>query len=864
VKYRLIHLSGSLVGRVRDIDADEIVLGRDPRLAQIVFGPGDRAVSRRHVLLRAEAGTLLLRDLESTGGTFLNGIAVSQTRLAPGDVIQLGMDGPKVRYELQEAFQQTPLPDPAPEAATDPSVGRRLRLTFLSGARVREVLELSGSVLRMGRAAGSQVWTPDDKVTSAQHARIVRMDDGYVLIDLESRNGTYLNGHRVQRARLASGDVIGLGSTGPELRTEVLGQEVGGDTVEIPGFATLVTRPRPAVKVRQLVVPETGLSVGRASDCGLRLDSPIVSLVHARLERGVDGTIEIEDTDSTNGTYVRDARISSPAALTPGVTAIVGPFHVRALKVPFTVEVLDTRNRARLDAREVSVRQAGRTVVDRVSLSLVPGSLTALVGPRASGKSTLLEALAGLRPLHAGRVEVDGLDLHARLAQLPRLIGYVPQDDVVHTSLTVGRALQHAARLRLPPAMGAADRERRVTDLLALLELTEHQDEVVADLSAAQRKRVSIAAELLTDPPFLLLDDPTSGLDPGPEESLMLLLKELTHKGRTIVLVTQTLTHAHLCDSLALLSEGRLVSFGSPADTRRQFAVDTLANLYPRLRERSADGWRANFEASEGFKERVEEPLKSKPDGSFVKATPMPDGAGSLRQLVVLARRHAETLTRDRRHLTLLVLHAPVLAALCGLSLLRGSEPSLPALLVLAAAAAGWFGVVDGARELVDERAVHLRERRLGLHVLPDVLSKVVVLAGLVGVQCAAFLLVLGPWMRPPGPWPALLWPLLAAGLTGVLIGLAVSALARSRHAALAIVAALQVPQLLFAVPAALGGAAGPSGLLAAGTPLYRTFRLLRHVAMGGDPRPDLAVLAAMGTMALVVAVAVQWNRGRG
>jgi hypothetical protein len=329
--------------------------------------------------------------------------------------------------------------------------------------------------------------------------------------------------------------------------------------------------------------------------------------------------------------------------------------------------------------------------------------------------------------------------------------------------------------------------------------------------------------------------------------------------------VTQTLTHAHLCDALALLSEGRLVSFGSPADTLRQFAVDTFANLYPRLRERAADGWRANFEASAGYKEHVAAPLAHKPSGSFVAAVPRARGAGFLRQLAVLVRRHAETSSRDRRRLALLVAQAPLLALLVGLSLQRGPTPaSLPALLVLCAASAAWFGALDAATELVGERAVHLRERRQGVLVVPDVLSKVVVLSGLAALQCAAFLLVIGPWFRPPGPWPLLFVPLLGAALVGVLIGLAVSAASPSGNVAVAVVAALQVPQLLFAVPAAVLGPSGVSGLIARGTPIYRSYALLHEVASARDPRTDMLALSAIAAVALCVVVAVQHARGRG
>src|SRR6185436_8556484 len=417
MKYRLVHLTGGLAGRVRDVDTEEVVLGRDPQAAQVVFPADDGTVSRRHALLRVQDGHLLLRDLDSSTGTFVDGHDVEEAELEDGDVFALGADGPRVRVELAEGGTLVidpslvpARPSPAPTPAVTPApvtVGpdSRLRITFTSGTRAGSSVELAGSVVRIGRAEGSAVWTPADRVVSAQHAKIVRLDSGYVLIDLESRNGTYLGGHRVERSPLRHGDVVGLGPGGPEIKVEILAPAraaASGATVVIPRFEELAARRQDGVFLDEATVGETPLVVGRAEDAGLRLDSPIVSREHARFTRG-DGGLTVEDLDSSNGTFLDGKRIEQ-ATLADGSRVVIGPFVLAVADAGQRLQVLDTRHRARLEARGVSVEAGGRAILSDVSLTLPPGSFTAIIGPSGAGKSTLLSALSGARRTQAGQV----------------------------------------------------------------------------------------------------------------------------------------------------------------------------------------------------------------------------------------------------------------------------------------------------------------------------------------------------------------------------------------------------------------------------------------------------------------------------
>ena len=299
MRYRLVHLSGSLAGRVRDFDEVAIVLGRDPQDAQVVFGPEDGTVSGLHASLSASDGVLLLRDLESSTGTFLDGTDIEEAELVDGDVFELGAGGPRIRVEMRDgativaAAPAAVIPPPPAAAAatrgTPPRPGSKLRLTFTAGTREGSSLELAGSVFRMGRDQECAVWTPSDDMVSAQHAKVVRLPTGYVLIDLESTNGTYLNGRRIQRANLAHGDIVGLGPGGPLIRIDVLSPDraavASAATVFIPRFEELAGRKTQGARIKEQVL-ETGVSMlGRDPAAEVHLDSPIVSRLHARLTR---------------------------------------------------------------------------------------------------------------------------------------------------------------------------------------------------------------------------------------------------------------------------------------------------------------------------------------------------------------------------------------------------------------------------------------------------------------------------------------------------------------------------------------------------------------------------------------------------
>jgi ABC-type multidrug transport system ATPase subunit len=185
---------------------------------------------------------------------------------------------------------------------------------------------------------------------------------------------------------------------------------------------------------------------------------------------------------------------------------------------------------ARIDVIDVGQHARERQILDEVSLSIEPGELIALAGGSGAGKTTLLEILAGLRAPSRGQVTYDGVRIDARATRHSG-IGYVPQDDIIHGEMPLRRTLQYAARLRLPAGTSSTQADRVVDDILRELDLADRRDVAVRMLSGGQRKRASIAVELLTRPGTFFLDEPTSGLDPSTSAEVVRLLRRLTRRG---------------------------------------------------------------------------------------------------------------------------------------------------------------------------------------------------------------------------------------------------------------------------------------------------------------------------------------------
>jgi ABC-type multidrug transport system ATPase subunit len=466
-----------------------------------------------------------------------------------------------------------------------------------------------------------------------------------------------------------------------------------------------------------------------------------------------------------------------------------------------------------ISARSVRLRvPGGREVLRAVTLSIAPGSLSVIAGASGAGKTSLLEVLAGVRPPDEGSVTHDGRPPAPRGGGF----GYVPQDDIVHRDLPLSRTLRYAAELRLPAGTSADGLAQAVRRVLADLGLTGVADQRVGLLSGGERKRASIAVELLTRPRVLFLDEPTSGLDPAAGAALLGLLRDLAHQGTTIVLTTHTPADLLRADTVAFLApDGRLVYRGVPDGLLKHFGTDTVEEAYGAAADQPSV-------AAEPIELDGPGPLAS-PNGlaglaGLAGPASLADSAepnvtskllGPVRQWWLLTRRSAEILIRNRLSAAV-VLGSPIMIIAMFAMLFRpgvfdaaAPDPASTAMICFwIAFGAFFFGLTYGLLQICTELPIVRRERLTVLRLGPYLLAKVAILLPVLVAADALLLAVLRALNRLPaadaGVYGSLFVSAVLASAAALALGLLASAAVAEPGQATLMLPLLCFPQVLF------------------------------------------------------------------
>jgi ABC-type multidrug transport system ATPase subunit len=559
--------------------------------------------------------------------------------------------------------------------------------------------------------------------------------------------------------------------------------------------------------------PPGAVKIGRATDNDIVIPDVLAGRHHASLVSTAQGT-QIVDNRSINGTFVNGSRVDS-ALLQDGDTVTIGNVDLvfSGGTLVRRTETAAATATGGLDVHGVTwTIENNKTLLDNISLTARPGTLTAVIGPSGAGKSTFARLVAGYTHPSSGTVTFEGHNVHAEYASLRSRIGMVPQDDVVHGQLTVRQALMYAAELRLPPDTTKDDREQVVMQVLEELEMTKHLETRVDKLSGGQRKRASVALELLTGPSLLILDEPTSGLDPALDRQVMTMLRQLADAGRVVLVVTHSLTYLDVCDQVLLLAPGGKTAFcGPPAQIGPSMGTTNWADIFSTV---AGD--------PDAAQQRWLE-LNGPPPAQQAADQPAdlgePSKTSLRRQFSTIARRQMRLIVSDRGYFIFLAVLPFIMGTLSlsvpgtvgfGVPNPMGDAPNEPGqVLVLLNVGAIFMGTALTIRDLIGERAIFLREQAVGLSTTAYLLAKVCVYSIFAIIQSA---IVTGITIAGKGfgegavergsvlgnPSLELFFGMAATTVTAAMVGLALSALAKTSEQIMPLLVIAIMSQLVF------------------------------------------------------------------
>jgi ABC-type multidrug transport system ATPase subunit len=688
---------------------------------------------------------------------------------------------------------------------------------FAGGRRAALV---PGIPLIVGRDVGCDLVVDGPRI-SRKHIELRADGDGWTMADLSS-NGSYGTLGRV--TSLAGNDQLLLALGAPTGPVVLVSQDPLANVEEIIADFAIHddSRTLPGGSTGNLTLLQGVTRLGRAADNDVVLTGALASAHHAHLVASVDGSLEVVDLASARGTYVNGARVQR-APLSPGDRVAMGG-SAFVVTPEGTLAPIVEASGVSLEARGVTVQIGQARLLDDVSFTVPARSVLAVVGPSGSGKSTLLGALTGFSPASAGQVLVGGRDLYREYDELRFQVGLVPQADLVPAQLRVREALEYAARLRFPRDTPKGERSARVAQVMDDLALTPRAGLRIDRLSGGQRKRVSVALEMLTRPALLFLDEPTSGLDPGLDRQVMVLLREMADAGRTVVVVTHAVENLALADRLLILATGGHVAyFGPPLDAPAYFGVPDMPSVFlaldtapgpewtRRWREHLARSAASGVSIPQQSSDGVPQASGSAP-GTRARVS-KPSGAWG--QFWTMTGRNIRVIAADRTYALLLLLLPLVLAAtgfLVGSASGLGDgpaeegffNPEARLLLLVLVLGSVFTGGATSIQELVKDRVIYQRERAVGLSRVAYVGSKALVLGVIAAAQ--GFVFAVLSLIGRPGPADPLILPghldiaviVAAATVTSCMLGLVFSAFLPTRDAALPALVIATMVQVVF------------------------------------------------------------------
>lgn len=670
---------------------------------------------------------------------------------------------------------------------------RAFYITILDGTDSDKIVnlgEFQKDTVTFGRSQDNDI-VLSSSLASKQHGYFEYNGESWVVHDNNSTNGIFWNKEKISYKRLVGGDKL------------LIGYETTGNKV-----AFLFSDSSPQNVYRKFpLANKKVVTIGRDIGCDINLTYASVFKVHCRIVLEQDGyhlerAVSNAPVQYNGADLVAHQKLFDMDRFMIGDTQFVyqsGVLHYIKIAEGLSFEVSHL-------CRDVGKGKKKKRINNDVNFSVNAGEFVAIVGGSGAGKSTLLNCLCGSSQISAGNVTIGGEDLASNYNSLKNLIGYVPQQDIVYDNLTLERMLYYTAKLRAPQDSGPEEIQASIDQALALVKLSDKKDVMIKSLSGGQKKRASIAVELLSDPKLFFLDEPTSGLDPGTERNLMLTLREMAQKGKTVVLVTHTPLNLNLCDKIVVMGTGgRLCYFGSPKEAPNFFGVDNLVDIYDLINTNAAK-WADAFDRySAGNTYQRELPP------GFSKGTEnRKKGVSSLRQTSILVRRYVELQIHDTKRMLIQLLMAPglglLLYAAFGESYPFQTSSDTQKLALTLACCAFWIGLFNSIQEICKESQIYKRERMANLRLLPYVGSKLIVNAVFDLIQTLLLVGVVAILLGMPeqgmqwtnAPFMEIWVTTYLTMLSATCIGLVVSALVNNSDQAISFAPILLIPQILF------------------------------------------------------------------
>lgn len=545
------------------------------------------------------------------------------------------------------------------------------------------------------------------------------------------------------------------------------------------------------------------VKIGRGGWCDIILSPTGVAKHHTTIHASRNRVL-IRDEGSVNGTFVnmRKLQAGKEEVLQNLDVIYVGNSKMILLEDQLYYQIFERS--IRLDAidivKRVRIKFKIKEISSHINMNIKPSEFVAFVGGSGAGKSTFMKCISGVDTPTSGTVLLNGENLHENYENLKYNIGYVPQDDIVYSNLTLHDMLHYAAKLRMPDNTSYKARNQRIREVLEIVQLTEFENSYIRQLSGGQRKRASIAVELIADPNLFFLDEPTSGLDPGTERSIMRTLQQMSRMGKTIILVTHNTLNLHLCDKVAFFGDGgHLCFYGSPKEALEFFKVDDFVDIYNLINE-NVEGWYQKFKKIYNFeKPQIIEKDKSnnitKKNKSFFK------------QLINLIKRYIKLIANDFQQMLLLFAQAPIIAlalTLVTTSELYKSYEDTKAILFSLGCACIWLGLLNSVQEICKEKVILQKEHMADLKLSAYLFSKFIVQGILAFIQSFIMVYIFQKCKGQSsnsilidGFWDVQIICFLTI-LCAAALGLLISSTVKNANIAMSIIPLLLVPQLLF------------------------------------------------------------------